>query len=306
MKRKNSFLMCAGILLILAIAMVIGCKTDPDDDSSKVPAVEDLPEFPNAEKAAKTEKEANDILAFLKNNNGLQDIYSRTWHVVDEYKDELKDNPKADPDNYSFSDQPGDGVSVSANASFKMDMSPNVKKIMQYMDEENYPSALSVDLTTSDYNKVSEFEGIQGIATENIKHTISMDEYKTTVKGSTFMSEESYFGNYTAKTAGKPTTAVVSFTENGNKIYIIGATVDTSLGSVKIILDSSSSFKGTGEAKILDLFDEHSDIDYDSETETYSGSLTVYGKDNVLLITKNITNNASWKEVMSSLGLYFK
>ncbi|MCL2129971.1 MAG: hypothetical protein FWH35_06415 [Treponema sp.] len=305
MKRKNGFLMCAGIVLILAIAMVIGCKTDSDDDGSQVPAVEDLPEFPNAAKAAKTEKEANDILALNKNNNSLQDLRSRTWYVVDEYEDELKDNPKADPDNYSFSDQPGDDVSVSANVSFKMDMSPNVKKIMQYYDEKNYISAYSVDLTTSDYNKVSEFEGIQGIATKDIKRIISVDEYSTTIKGSTFISEESYFGNYTATTAGKPTTAVISFTENGSEIYIIGATVDTSLGSVKIILDSSSSFKGTGKAKMADIFGDD-DKDYEDETETYSGSLTVYGKDNVLLITKNITNNKSYYEVMDLFGIHKK
>ena len=303
MKRKNGFFMCAGILLILAIAIVIGCKTDPDDDSGQVPAVEDLPEFPNAEKAAKTEKEANDILTFLKNNYGLQDLISRTWRVVDEYEDELEDNPKADPDNYSFSDQPGDGVSVSANASFKMDMSANVKKIMQYVDEKNYFSAYTVDITKSDYSKISEFEGIQGIATENIKHTISMDVYSTTVKGSTFMYDESYFGNYTAKTAGKPTTAVISFTENGSEIYIIGITVDTSLGSLKIILDSSISYNAKGETTMADLFSDD-DKDYEDETEKYSGSLTVYGKDNALLITKNITNNKSYNEVIDLFGIH--
>ena len=288
MKKQSAFLSAALMVLTIALTafFMAGCGNGDDDDSSgsgtlpdiTAPRIGDLPAFPTDANPAETEAAADSILTELKQSYLIVNVYDRVLEVI---RDSRSGN------NYNLKDLEDDEKTVKISASKKI----TAKESEGFKKIEDYDYDYDTLLNTNDYIRYSIESKIKGKVT-----TAITSENVIIVAGSTIEEQMSGSQNISVTTGG--TIKEAKGKENTFLKFqqISGFTVTTPLGSVKIILDlTSTQSLSISNISIFDIF--HTEFNMD-----YSGSLKVYGKDNVLLKTVPVTDKATYQQAQRLIG----
>ncbi|MCL2211928.1 MAG: hypothetical protein FWB95_08410 [Treponema sp.] len=310
---------------IIAVIAVIGfsmtaCKDEPDTPDTPtetVVTVDTLPAFPTDSTPAGTKDAAEAILADLMETS----ILSSIWDEIDEVVDANK--PKNG--NFSFTNKSLHDGHVKVNASLTFNetntggfetLAAIEKEKNELFDEwdelyESNPSDPKLQEINDEIAILqNEINAIQFAAGNKANFSYNQNYKGELIKAITVGSvtvaqgsirEMKYSGgsNTTVTEVGALEEFRANFNSSGKQQIIMGLTVTTSSGSVKIILDMNSEDSNTGNNVKLYGDDEN---DTYTETEIYSGSLKVYGSNNTLLIDHKITDETSYWEVYDIIG----
>ena len=288
---------------IIALAAVIVFGMAACDDGSdkgdepglRVPSVTALPEFSSGSTPATSKQAAELVLAEMRETLALYELRDEINEFVWEYIEERFGDD--DWSKYSFDNQPipGANIKVSASDSESESVTGGYKKLDELRNkfEKDYGEDWNNEQDT--YEKyVAERDKIQFAAKDREKYTyqgrrkgeVTADKLidtVTIVKGSTL---ERFWNDSEEETVTKACTYKTldenySGSGSGKEQTVIGCTVTTSIGSIKIVLglteEWSYSYK-SGE---------------ETEKEKYSGSLKIYGANNEVLINHPIN---SWRD----------
>jgi hypothetical protein len=279
--KRNHGLLGAAAFLLAAMFLFAGCPTEadssPGDPGIKAPSPGSLPDLPSegGVSAAATTDEAETLLEALQTANiggGIQ------FAVQDVIYDNMHEDEDEEGYTYEFTDEEADGVKVSGKGSmtFEGDLDPEaetftVNASLNYSSKDNWKATVTEDATVSDF-----------IVLEN-----SVFEYK---------KESSSTMKVTA--AGDAETAKFNMSQSGTEQYAFGLTVKSGDKAAKIILDAKSIFSASVSNKTFDEMEEEGE-----SSQTYSGSLKVYGANNAVIKTITITDRTSWEEALGYFGL---
>jgi len=297
---------------------------DENGTGIKAPDVGELPEFPPGSNPATTRADAEAVLRELRQSPILDSIRDEIWEVYYEQPEIDDYDYDYHYSNFSFSNRslPNGYVKVSANRTqnetntggFKTraDIDKTIYEIYNtiYELEENYPIDWDeIENLEEELDRlIDERDNIQfavgdrynWTSDENIKGEVTRakkEDGVTISQGSIFELPYGYYHNEAISRAGTYTTA--RFYTSSEKYQDIRAfTVTTANGSIKIILDMTTEAIETGNY-------EDNTYTY-TVTETYSGSLKVYGNNNALLIDYPVKDWESWEmaEYMLSYDPY--
>ena len=301
-------------LLVIAIVTIIGFSMIACDDGSDkggngtVITVDELPEFPSDSTPAKTNEDAEAILAELRKTKIIEPILWEMWDAIDEYGN--------DSGNYSFSNKtlPGGSVKVSASESINKtttggyktlsDNSKAINELDDAIDElhEAYPvdyeeiERLEIEkdnLYEARYNiQFAVGNKSSGAWNHNFKGELTKAKTEgnvTVAQGSTFERKNNENWNDTVSKAGNYTTYRFNGTYSSKESTMYAFTVKTLSGSVKVILDITGEYNGTYKN-----FNHYEEAGTQTSTEKFSGSLKVYGSNNALLINHQIKDFVSY------------
>ena len=299
MKRKNLFFSVMSILVVLALAigLSVSCKSDDDGGGGYKgpPAVGDLTDFPEGSIPAETEADVDAILLELKKSYVIDDVYSRINDILYDYRysDEYTLSPTEDNDVL---------VSGSKRGTVK-GSSDSVNKLINltYYSSEgmDFDEIMKISLNQGDTAKITTSGITEGESTNDITN-----DGVTILKGCSFVDQFSYVEDSKITKGGSVMVAEVDQTNTDTSIFSVGFTVDTPVGCVKIIFDStvvySNSWKGV---TLMEMFMEEPDPD--EYSDTYSGSLKIYGTGDGLLKTININKESDFVEAKELLGFNY-
>jgi len=279
-RRQAPHRKCAVPLVIIAVLTIIGLSMTAcgeDDGGYNTVSVGQLPEFPSGSNPAESKADAEAILAELRKTRIIGSIYEETWDVIDENLDE---------GNYYFNNRslPGGSVKVSGNYSGNETSTGGFKKM--YEDDEESDNI--------QFNK-----GDRGSSTLNYNFKAELIKAKieggiTIANGSIFEYKGNYSDYITVSTAGTYSTFRTNISSSYKEQEIYAFTVTALSGSVKVILDMNYEGSETRN-NVLYISDEEDDVGTETETLNISGSLKVYGSNNVLLIDHSIVDTASYE-----------
>jgi len=276
-------------IVIIAIITIIGlsmtaCGEDDSNSSNKGGSikVEQLPEFPSGSNPAESKADAEAILAELRKTRVIESVGREKWDVIHE-------NANEEYYNFSFNNRslPGGSVKVSASHSENETYTGGFKKLNEYYENEE------------ERNKIQFNKGDRYNYTLNENRKAELIKAKTEdgitiANGSIFevKQNDSYYS--TVSTAGSYSTFRTNISRSYKYQEIYAFTVTTSSGSVKVIFDRNVEWGGVGN-NVLDS-DKGDDVGTWTETgEKFSGSLKVFGSNNVLLIDHSIVDRASYE-----------
>jgi len=323
---KNFIKLFGIITLIVIIGFSMAACDDGNEDNSEngggggggsstglnVPGVGQLPAFPSGSTPAATKAAAEAVLAELRQSTVLESIEYEIWDVIDE---NIPNNSRG---NYNINNRylPNGYVRVNASETGSETSTGGFKAlddIWEVIDDlYDAISDLYQNYTENEAEILCLREEIQSLEEErygiqfalndrsNGTYTYKMKGELTSAKtegdvtiaqGSTFEEQENGSENRTVTTAG--TYKTFRFNETGyeKEQEVKAFTVTTSSGSVKVIFDASNEENWSGNNI---LYYDDDDIGTWTETETYSGSLKVYGSNNALLIDHRIVDRASY------------
>jgi len=292
------------VLGIIALAAIIGfsmiaCKDGDDGDGGviNVPNVTDLPDFPAGSTPAASEATAKQILAVLKQSNVFGQLGEEAYDCID--------NLRGDDhryENYSFSNKSFTNeklkLSASGNGNDTMtggfkEMDDLYKNFDGNYNDRNAAEAL-IQFNVGDKDVYSYREWIKGEVTS--AKTISG---VTFASGSIFETSVSESGDMTVSTAGTSETMRINGSFSEKDQTVIGCTVSTTSGSIKIILDITGEESATGKNTNWNF-----SIGDVNDSEKYSGSLKVYGNNNALLIEQPVNNLSDYNKVEEMIGSF--
>jgi len=309
-------------IAIIALVAVIGfsttgCPTEDDGGTPggteiNAPDIGQLPDFPAGSTPAATKADAEAVLKELRQSTVLESLNREMSEVVRENR------PDSNNENYSFSNRslPDGYVKVSASATenetstggYKAlddnrkaiddlrnilndlyeDYSGNQAEISRLQDERDrlYAEQDTIQFALNDKSSGTYAYNEKGEVTK-----AKTESGVTIAQGSIIEMQYSGSENETVTTAGTFETFRYSGTGNYKGQEVRAFTVTSSSGSVKVIFDVSG--EQTYSANNVPYYNSRDD-DGVTETETYSGSLRVYGADNALLIDHRIVDAASY------------
>ena len=310
MKKFCKLLGIAAIVMVMGFSMIAcddGSVTGDNNDTGI--NINNLPEFPSSSTPAGTKTVAETILAELKLSSVLDSIQEEIEEVVDENR------PKRGTFSFSNRSLPNGFVKVSAGATENeintggfIPLSDNQKAIHDIEDALYNTDPLDytefVRLNDERRHLEEAREGIQ-FTTGNRENWTYHENQRgeltkakteggaTVAQGSIYEMKYTESVNSTVTTAGYFETFRINITYSVKEQTTAALTVTTSSGSVKIILDMTAEWGGTGN---------NTDFSWENgtwtETEKYSGSLKVYGENNALLIDRQIVDRESLNEAL--------
>jgi len=271
--------------------------SDGGESGPRVPSVTSLPDFPSGSTPAASKQAAELVLAEMRETLALYQLEEEIDEFVWEYLEERVD----DWSKYSFANQPipGANIKVSASGTESHTATGGFKKENELKDKfkKDYGDDWEADEDLYDSKYAPERDKIQfaandrgkGTWQERIKAEVTADKLidtVTIVKGSTFEESRSEWVEDTVTKAGTYETIFgETYDDKYNEIEdykvqtVIGCTVTTSSGSIKIILGV------TDEGRVSDKNGGY------TEKFKCSGSLKIYGANNKVLINHPINDN---------------
>jgi len=306
MRNLSKFLGIIALAAVIVFGMA-ACDDGSDGGESgpRVPSVTSLPDFPSDSTPAASKQAAELVLAEMRETHALyqlrEEISDFVWEYLEERFGDDWDNYK-----YSFENQlnPEANIKVSASGSNSETATGGFKKLNELHEnfegdiwddwEDDYSEEYKAELDKIRF-AVNDREKYTG--SERTKAEVTADkliETVTIVKGSTFEEVESGSEEETVTKACTYETLDYNYNYSGGgkEQIVLGCTVTTSSGSIKIILgvtmEESYSYKN-GESK---------------EKEKYSGSLKIYGANNEVLINHPINNWRDYDKAAKMIGYH--
>jgi len=336
---KNFFKARIAPLFSVALAALIVCgvtacpdgsNSSSDDDkesnpinvpnggsngSSDVPSVTSLPDFPIRSQPAATTADARQVLEELRESGAIylltQEIRVSIWDYVE---NELDVNWDKYNYSYSFNNQSISGANLKVSASvtesdsvtggFKAEEDLRDRFERDYgdewwveMDEAYEAERANIRFAVNDREKWTYSGRRKGEVTAN-----KLIQGVTIARGSTFEETWSGSGEETVTKAGTNKTARSNYSESEKDQIVIGCTVTTASGSIKIVLDITG--EESASARDVSWDDDYDENNWTSTTKG-SGFLKIYGANNAVLIDKTVNDYDDYDEVLDAIGYYY-
>jgi len=295
-------------LVCIAIAVVIVCTACDDgsnngnnETSIKAPSVTQLPDFPAGSQPATIKADAEQVLKELRQTMAIQKLNQEIDDFIEDYRGEKWWDKGYNFTNISI---PGANVKVSASGKGEVISTGGFKVRSDLYDSFDWDNGDWDDLDAALAQiqfKVGDKELDNGQSRK--KGEVTADKTVDGVifaSGSTFEEIMEERDDVTAVVkAGTIETMRFEGIEGGKWQIVIGYTVTTSSGSIKIVLGMTGEEYYSAKNASWEYDDEEGEWEY---IEKCSGSLKIYGKDNTLLINHPINNWSDSRAALEMIG----